>query len=49
MLEQQHPDGYFGLLAPELTLLENEVDKHIAQLRLTIEALWALSEFCMRH
>lgn len=48
VLDQQHPDGYFGLLAPELALLGGEDDGQEARLRLTVEALWAMSEFCPR-
>ena len=43
LLEQQHDDGYFGLLAAERTLVPTG-DISGALLLLTIDVLWALTE-----
>ena len=44
MLDQQQPDGHFGLLGAELALLKNDVSASEAMLSLTVEVLWALAE-----
>lgn len=44
LLDQQQPDGSFGLLALEIELLKNELLAKQDQLRLTVEVLWALTE-----
>jgi hypothetical protein len=44
LLDQQQPDGSFGLLAPELALAEDAGCEPRLRLRLTVEVLWALAE-----
>jgi hypothetical protein len=44
ILDQQQPNGSFGLLGSEFTLLQNAVTARHAVLRLTVEVLWALAE-----
>jgi hypothetical protein len=44
VLDQQQPDGSFGLLAPELALSEDPSCQSQVTLRLTVEVLWALAE-----
>ena len=44
ILDQQRPDGSFGLLASELALLQADLVAPYAVLRLTVEVLWALGE-----
>lgn len=44
MLDQQRPDGCFGLIMPELALLQNDILVSDLLLRLTVEVLWALAE-----
>ena len=44
LLDQQQPDGSFGLLAPELALSEEPSCQLEVTLRLTVEVLWALAE-----
>ncbi|MDA2330937.1 hypothetical protein [Bacillus cereus] len=43
LLEQQQPDGYFGLFARELAISHEEQKLNIL-LPLTVEILWALAE-----
>jgi hypothetical protein len=43
LVDQQQPDGSFGLLAPELTVMHETRQTDLA-LRLTAEVLWALAE-----
>ena len=44
LLDQQQPDGSFGLLASELTLWNDPDGQPQIALRLTVEVLWALAE-----
>jgi hypothetical protein len=44
LLDQQQPNGSFGLLAPELALLEDPKSEPQVTARLTVEVLWALAE-----
>jgi hypothetical protein len=44
LLDQQQPEGSFGLLAPELALVRQPRDHSVLSLRLTAEVLWALAE-----
>lgn len=42
LLDQQGPDGGFGLVAPEVGILADESDPHELRLILTVEILWTL-------
>jgi hypothetical protein len=44
VLDQQQPDGSFGLLAMEVALLGQAQLAHKAMMRLTVEVLWAIAE-----
>ena len=44
LLDQQHSDGSFGLLAPELALSGDPGGQPRVTCRLTVEVLWALAE-----
>ncbi len=44
VLDQQQPDGSFGLLALEVALLGQDQLTHKAIIRLTVEVLWAIAE-----
>jgi hypothetical protein len=44
LLDQQHSDGSFGLLAPELALSGDPGGQPRVAHRLTVEVLWALAE-----
>jgi hypothetical protein len=44
LVDQQQPDGSFGLLAPELTVMHETRHRTDLALRLTAEVLWALAE-----
>jgi hypothetical protein len=44
LLDQQHPDGYFGLLAPEFSISAKRARHQDVVLRLTVEVLWAACE-----
>jgi hypothetical protein len=44
LLDQQQPDGSFGLLAPELALVRRSRDRTALAFRVTAEVLWAFAE-----
>lgn len=44
ILDQQQPDGSFGLMAPELALQQDDLSAYECRLRLTVEILWAFVE-----
>jgi hypothetical protein len=44
LLDQQQPDGSFGLISEELISVETEEKRQEAVLRITVEVLWALAE-----
>ena len=44
LLDQQQPDGSFGLLAPELALVRRPRDRTALAFRVTAEVLWAFAE-----
>ena len=48
LIDQQEPDGSFGIFARELKLInsrQTDSDEHI-KLRLTVEVLWSFAEIC---
>jgi hypothetical protein len=44
LLEQQRPDGGFGLFAAELAVGDQSVEESDLTLKATVEVLWALAE-----
>jgi hypothetical protein len=44
VVDQQQPDGSFGLVLPELVVMRHTAARPRVALRLTAETLWALAE-----
>jgi hypothetical protein len=49
LLDQQTPEGCFGLFARELALIESDHTPWMAHLSLSVEILWALAEVKALH
>lgn len=49
LLDQQTPEGCFGLFARELALVESNDTPWMAHLNLSVEILWALAEVMALH